>query len=351
MAIVTPRDAVDTLLFRDEGGAEHVRERRGLEAVDAFFAFVAERRDDSRQVFTIELEPQRAGLRFDFDRGAIARYRHFFADDGVTLERTFEDYSLIEDEERSRVLVRALIDDGFGGPYPLAAWMPAIPRLPEVADDDPDASEFVMRSASGASQVLRIAHPNDATYLSAAFLARHADSDVRIESTETGDRLDILRESSLIVRAAGVDGAGSDARAEFLKIEQPQRIKTAVTLFFEDGFAGLEHFGPWASDAQELDLPPAQRGRYRAASFRSEAEMLREIGRIWVDSGIVDPSDRFWVFFESRSIDEDQVERAELLALLERLGLAPASSPDGAETGEVWVAREPRLDAEIDNWA
>lgn len=353
----TPNDN-KLLRFTDERGAEQACELQGEEAAHEFWAFVAEWRGDGNQVFTIEDETERVGLRFDFDQGAIARYRHFFEDDGVTLSRTFELYTLIEEEERSHALVRALIDGGFEGTHPLAAWMPFVPEVPDYADDDPETREYVLRSASGDSQRLRIRHPNDATYAREAFLVRHAGHDVSVEDPEGGERLDLMRDRMLIGRTTGLagtaagDGASpSSARTEFMKVDGPRRYGPAIHLFLEDGFAGLDHFGQWFTDVEDLDLPPEQLGRHRAAMFTTEADILAEIGCIWADSGIVDQSDQYWVFFDSRSLDEDEAERAELLVLLGRLGLEPVEPPAGAESGEVWVPREDRLDAEIDNWA
>lgn len=346
--------APQTLRFTDQHGTEQFCDRQGDEAADAFLLFVAQRRADDNHVFTVEAPGEQYGLRFDLARGVIARYRHFFEQGEDTPSRTFEDYTLLEDEERSRALVRALVDDGFGGPYPLAAWMPGIPTVPDVPDDDPDAREVVLRSGSGASQILRFAHPNDTTYPMQAFLVRHAGHDVSIEWAEAGERLEVMGEASVLVRTAGLAGDGAATpteRREFLKVDQPRRVATAAHRFLEGGFAGLDGFGQWVADIAVLDLPPAQLGRHRASSFTTDAEILAEVGRLWADSGIVDPSDRFWVFFESRSRDEDEAERAELLALLDRLGIEPSDLPDGAPTGEVWVAREPRLDAEIDSWA
>lgn len=350
-----PEDA-QKLRFTAESGVERAAERQGEDAANAFWQFVREQEDHRSQIFTVEDAVEGSGLRFDFGRGVITRFKRFFEDDGVTQSRVFEQFALIEDDKRSRALVRAFIDGGFAGAFPLAAWSPGVPsRIPEYAADDPEAREYVLSSASGETQPLRIRHPNETTYPLQAFLVRHDGHDVSIDDPENGERLVLMRGESLIARTSGLPGGGavapSSMRTEFMKIDRPNKYAPAAHLFFENGFAGLDHFGQWLTDIHDLDLPPAERGLVRAAAFGSSAEMLSEVARIWADSGVVDPTDRYWVFFDSRSLDEDEAERAELLALLDRLGLKTAEPPAGARDGEVWVPRQADLDAEIERWA
>ncbi|MGW5401949.1 hypothetical protein [Streptomyces sp. NPDC003952] len=115
-------------------------------------------------------------------------------------------------------------------------------------------------------------------------------------------------------------------------------------LFFENGHAGLDRFGQWFSDPAGLDAPPEARG---AAAFTTEAAVVEEVARIWADSGYVDPSDQFYVFFDSHGAADD---RAELLELISFLGLERVDAPTGAAEGEVWVRTDTRLDAEFARW-
>ena len=93
------------------------------------------------------------------------------------------------------------------------------------------------------------------------------------------------------------------------------------------------------------------RGATRAATITTEAAALEEVGRIWGDSGIVDPSNQWYVFFDSHGLDDDRAERAALLVLIEFLGLERVDAPAEAADGEVWVRTDPRLDAELERWS
>ncbi|MEU5937073.1 hypothetical protein [Micromonospora sp. NPDC047187] len=122
-------------------------------------------------------------------------------------------------------------------------------------------------------------------------------------------------------------------------------------LFFENGYAGLDHSGQWfsdLSDLSDLDASPEARGAARAATITAEAAAIEEVGRIWADSGSVDLSDKHYVFFASHDVD---VDRAELLQLIEFLGLERVDAPAEAAGGEVWVRTDPRLDVECARWS
>ncbi|WP_433309458.1 hypothetical protein ACQP0U_20645 [Micromonospora sp. CA-269861] len=122
-------------------------------------------------------------------------------------------------------------------------------------------------------------------------------------------------------------------------------------LFFENGYAGLDYFGQWFSDLSALDASPETRGAARAATITTEAAAIGEVARIWANSGIVDPSDEYYVFFDSHGVDDDRAERAELLQLIEFLGLERVDAPAGAAGGEVWVRTDPRLAVECARWS
>lgn len=352
---MTKPNSARKVRFSTESGAEQVGDQQGQDSANAFWDFVAAQEKRGDQVFTFEDVVDGSGLRFDHDRGLIVRFKRFLDDDGYTQSHVSEQFTFVEDDERSRALVLAQLHDGFKGTYPLAAWSDGVPtRIPDYADDDPETREYVLSCDCGAAQRLRIRHPNETTYALRAFLVRHDGHDVFIEDPESGERLALMRGDSLIARtagrAAGDSATGSSGRTEFMKVDLPNRYAPAASLFFAGGFAGLDRFGRWLTDIRELDLSAAAQGQLRAASFGSTAEVLSQVGRMWADSGAVDPSDRYWVFFDSSSLDEDETERAELLALLDRLGLKPAERPAEATDGEVWVLREARLDAELDRW-
>ncbi|MFI5867212.1 hypothetical protein [Streptomyces sp. NPDC051546] len=157
----------------------------------------------------------------------------------------------------------------------------------------------------------------------------------------------------VISRVKG-EGTESDRpRAEFLRVDRGNRYLPSAMLFFENGHAGLDSFGQWFSDPAGLDAPPAARGAARAAAFTTEAAVVEEVARIWADSGCVDPSDQFYVFFDSHGAADDRADgadRAELLELISFLGLERVDAPTGAAEGEVWVRTDTRLDAEFARW-
>ncbi len=65
----------------------------------------------------------------------------------------------------------------------------------------------------------------------------------------------------------------------------------------------------------------------------------------------MDPSDQYYVFFDSRDADDDRAERAELLKLIAFLGIERVDTPAGAAEGEVWVRTDVRLDVEFERWS
>ncbi|MFE7183159.1 hypothetical protein [Streptomyces erythrochromogenes] len=65
----------------------------------------------------------------------------------------------------------------------------------------------------------------------------------------------------------------------------------------------------------------------------------------------MDPSDRYYVFFDSHGADDDRAERAELLELIAFLGIERVDAPAGAAGGEVWTRTDARLDAEFARWS
>ncbi|MBB5867237.1 hypothetical protein F4553_000616 [Allocatelliglobosispora scoriae] len=151
----------------------------------------------------------------------------------------------------------------------------------------------------------------------------------------------------VISRIKGAD----QPRSEHLQVDRPNRYLPSAMLFFENGYASLDRFGQWYSDLTDLDASPEIRGAARAATITTEAAAIAEVGRIWADSGHVDPSDQYYVFFGSHDADDDRAERAELLQLIGFLDLQRVDAPAGAAGGEVWVRTDPRLDAESARWS
>ncbi|MGW9346472.1 DUF6357 family protein [Nocardiopsis flavescens] len=214
---------------------------------------------------------------------------------------------------------------------------------------DPGPKQFVFGVGDGADEGLRVSveDPQEA-YVAFSEFFHGRDSDAySIEDEPAGQSLVLMPGRGLIARIKGKE----NPRVEYLKVDRGNRYMPSAMLFFENGHAGLDRFGQWFSDPAELDMPPEVRGAARAAAITTEAAAVGEVARIWADSGIVDPSDRYYVFFDAHGADEDRADRAVLLKLIAFLGLERVNAPPGAADGEVWVRTEERLDAEFARWA
>ncbi|SCF25511.1 hypothetical protein [Micromonospora mirobrigensis] len=216
----------------------------------------------------------------------------------------------------------------------------------------PGPKQFVFAAGDGNDQPVSVADPQEAGEAFSAFFRGRESDTYTIRDEAAGQSLVLKPGLGVISRIKD----GDQPRSEHLKVDRANRYLPGAWLFFENGYAGLDHFGQWLSDLSLLDASPETRGAARAATFTTEAAAIEEVGRIWSDSGIVDPSDQYYVFFESDDVDHDRAARAELLQLIAFLGLhrvdAPAEAAAGeAAAGEVWVRTDPRLDVEFTRWS
>jgi hypothetical protein len=208
----------------------------------------------------------------------------------------------------------------------------------------PGPKEFVF--GGGTDQRVVVADPQEAYVAFSEFFRGQDGGSCTIDDEAAGQRLVLMPGQGVIVRSTGAD----QPRTEYLKVDRPNRYMPSAMLFFENGYAGLDHFGQWFSNLADLDASPEERGATRAATITTEAAAIEEVGRIWADSGIVDPSNQWCVFFDSHGLD-DRADRAGLLVLIDFLGLERVDAPAEAADGEVWVRMDPRLDAELERWA
>ncbi|MEU8075116.1 hypothetical protein AB0B31_06670 [Catellatospora citrea] len=211
----------------------------------------------------------------------------------------------------------------------------------------PGPKHFVFAARDGDDQQVSVADPQEAYVAFSAFF-RGRESDTYTIKDEPA------RQSLVLMPRLGVISRIDDAdrpRSEHLQVDRANRYLPSAMLFFENGYAGLDRFGQWFSDLSDLDASPETRGAARAATITTEAAAIEEVARIWADSGIVDPSDQYYVFFDSHDVEDDRAERAELLQLIEFLGLARVDAPAGAAGGEVWVRTDARLDVECARWS
>ncbi|MFE6886821.1 hypothetical protein [Streptomyces sp. NPDC057694] len=212
---------------------------------------------------------------------------------------------------------------------------------------NPRPKQFVFAVGDGNDQQVSVGDPQEAyVAFSAFFRDRDADTYTIIDEP-SGQSLVLMPGQGVISR---INGAGQP-RSEYLQVDRPNRYLPSAMLFFENGFSGLDRFGQWFSDLADLDASPETRGAARAATFRTEAAAIEEVARIWADSGCVDPSDQYYVFFDSHDVDDDRAERAELLKLIGFLGIERVEAPAEAAGGEVWVRTDTRLDVECARWS
>ncbi|MCX2946822.1 DUF6357 family protein [Lentzea sp. NEAU-D7] len=126
-----------------------------------------------------------------------------------------------------------------------------------------------------------------------------------------------------------------------------------------EGFLAVRDFTPdavaetvswWSADdiAKGFAAAP-QRARSETEPLGREA--VDSFCRIWADSGYNDRWDVHHVLFDSHTLEEAGEARDDLLRLVETLGLELVDTPPGAASGEVWVRTDPRIDAELGNWA
>ncbi|GAB4102387.1 hypothetical protein AB0C44_24280 [Micromonospora taraxaci] len=211
----------------------------------------------------------------------------------------------------------------------------------------PGPKQFVFAAGDGDDHHVTVGDPQEAyVAFSTFFRGREADT-YTVTDAPARQSLVLMPRLGVISRIAEAD----HQRSEHLRVDRPNRYLPSAMLFFENGYAGLDHFGQWFADLADLDASPETRGAARAATFTTEAAAIDEVGRIWADSGYVDPTDQYYIFFDSTDVDDDRADRAELLQLIDFLGLERVDAPAGAAGGEVWVRSDPRLDAQCEQWA
>ncbi|MEU7935483.1 hypothetical protein [Micromonospora echinofusca] len=212
---------------------------------------------------------------------------------------------------------------------------------------DPGPRQFVFSVGDGNDQQVSVGDPQEAYVAFSAFFRGRESDTYTIKDEPARQSLVLMPRLRVISRTRDAD----QPRSEHLRVDRPNRYLPSAMLFFENGYAGLDRFGQWFSEPSDLDASPETRGAARAATITTEAAALEEVARIWADSGSVDPSDQYYVFFESHDVDDDRAERAELLQLIDFLGLERVDAPAEAAGGEVWVRTDPRLDVECARWS
>lgn len=209
---------------------------------------------------------------------------------------------------------------------------------------EPGPKHFVFAVGDGNDEKVSVGDPQEAYVAFSAFFKDRKSGTYTISDEPAGQSLILMPDRGVIARVKGTE-------TEYLRADRPNRYLPAAMLFFENGYNGLNHYGQWFSALADLDATPETRGALRAATFTTEAAAFEEVARIWADSGIVDPSDQYYVFFDSHKTDEARAERAELLTLIAFLGLERVDTPADAADGEVWVRADARLADACARWS
>ncbi|WP_203686681.1 hypothetical protein [Streptomyces sp. SID14515] len=129
-----------------------------------------------------------------------------------------------------------------------------------------------------------------------------------------------------------------------------------------DGFLTPADFTPatvaeaarwWSAEdiARGFAETAAAAAEEQSATAPSDQKAVDRFCAIWADTGYNDRWDVHYVLFDGYELDEDPEVRDELLGLVRTLGLEHVDTPPGAAAGEVWVRTDPRIDAELENWA
>jgi cation-transporting ATPase G len=212
---------------------------------------------------------------------------------------------------------------------------------------DEPLRKYALRDDAGHKQHILVERATAGRNALAAFVEEHPSKVHSIEDLESGERLTIDLGRGALSRFSGPE----TRHTEYMLLETRRAHESATYLFFEGGYSQLDFFGSWQRNPGDLDLPAEEQGAARARAITTEPAAIDAVMRIWSASGIVDSSDQYFIFFDGFEADEDEAERAELLGLIEFLGLERAPSPDGAAGGEVWVRADPRLDAAAESWS
>ncbi|MET9224566.1 DUF6357 family protein [Lentzea sp. NPDC003310] len=362
-------------------------------AEDAFLEFVARHRAADNTSFCMEDEAVEEALVFMVDIGAICRVKGW--------QDSHTEYRVVTGPGDHRTLAAEFARGGFTALDVHGPWLPDADSFLEAR------SEHLRRRAAPAARpgddlrsefdrsVLRRTHPRE--------LRRHVDALTRADGRDpvtvsgvthygfgTGDTVNAWfgsdgrglvltydRSSALAstedTHAALYDGVPADLMAWVRNVPETATTRTVphpdggtvvaatgiftfsgpcamadglVTRLWEDGL-GIEATGVGRLLEHHLEISAPEKDE----TAPLDPEALTRFCEIWADSGYNDRWDVHYVLFDSRTLEEAGPARDELLDLVRTLGLERVDSPPGAATGEVWVRTDPRIDAELGNWA
>lgn len=282
---------------------------------------------------------RRARLRSEFDRSALRRTHP------RELRRRLEALTYVDGREPNTV--DGVAHFGFGDGDTVNAWFTAEGRGLVVTYD---------RAAPLAS--------GDARAQAALYEGVPADLlDLVRDAPESGTTRNVPHpDGGTVVAATGVfHFSGPCAMAEGLvsRLEEAALgiADTGVDRLL-DRFLEMDDFTPAAvAGAAQWSAEDVARGFAAADALRPERapaldrEAVDRFCRIWADTGYNDRWDVHYVLFDSSTLEETGEERDELLGLIRTLGLERVDTPPEADSGEVWVRTDPRIDAELEHWS
>ncbi|CCH32271.1 DUF6357 family protein [Saccharothrix espanaensis] len=396
------------LAFSDDKGNERAWIPGGPHsAVDAFWEFADQYRDDDNAAFSIEDEKNEEALTLLFDLKAVCRVK------GTQNPRA--EYRVVTNRGDYRTQVANFARGGFAALDFHGPWLPDAASLARarlrfefdgsvlrrthprelrrrleiltcVDGRQPRTDAGVTRlgfgnssgdtvdawfTAAGRGLVVTFDHAgplNSAAAHARAALYDGVPADLldlaRVASEAAVASAAPHRDGGTLVAATGVftlsgPCAMADGLVAHLQEAQLEIEDTGVGRLLEI-FLAPEDFTP-AAVAQAADWWSAEdiaRGFAAVAALEAEQptapldrEAVERFCRTWADSGYNDRWDVHYVLFDSCALEEVSETRVELLELVRTLGLDHVDAPPEAATGEVWIRTDPRIDAELEHWS
>ncbi|MFD6069833.1 MULTISPECIES: DUF6357 family protein [Amycolatopsis] len=280
----------------------------------------------------------RARLRFVFDESLLRRTHP------RELRRRLEVLTRIDGREPSTAGGVTHFGFGNGGGDTVNAWFTAEGRGLVVTFDHTSPLNFYEDPQAQAALY-------DGVPADLLALVTEADTTLEVSHPDGGT----------LVAATGVfTFSGPCAMADGLVLyvqEARLGVEDTGAGWLLEGFLAPDEFTP-AAVAEAVAWWSAEdiaRG-FAAAGERElpapfDQETVDRFCKIWADSGYNDRWDVHYVLFDGYSVEDAGEDRDELLSSIRTLGLERVDAPPGAADGEVWVRTDPRIDAELGNWA
>ncbi|GAB2607114.1 hypothetical protein [Pseudactinotalea suaedae] len=231
--------------------------------------------------------------------------------------------------------------------------------------------DLVFHDSEGRTTTFAMGDRDHLTFSTAfdTFVRAHlseANTTFRIERVLTDEFLVIETAVGVIGRSRG----GEEPETTYRRYERHSDMTEYALRFAHSGYSALDRSEPWESDrASVLSEAPVvntalghlQEQEAHEARQREVREMpqldralLTTFYKAWADHGYVEyasDEEQYYVLFDSMTTEDAGAARAELITVIQALGLEIVDTPESASAGEVWVRADPRVDAELEQWA